>query len=124
MQDYMGGVELVTPEVPEPALFDDAKAAVDRLCALYDISTQFLCDRFQETIESGHPGVRFRAFYPEVRIATTSFAKVDSRLSETHTKAIHRSLQQGSARLPVLWRPSHAGPGAPELRPPCSVCSI
>ncbi|WP_407690133.1 AMP nucleosidase [Roseivivax lentus] len=83
----MGGVELVTPDAPEPAFFDTPEAAVDRLCALYDAATTFLCERFQSAIETGHPGVRFRAFYPEVRIATTSFAKVDSRLAFGHVAA-------------------------------------
>lgn len=87
MQDYMGGVELVTPDAPEPAFFDSAEAAVDRLCALYELATEFLCERFQAAIENGHPGVRYRAFYPEVRIATTSFAKVDSRLAFGHVAA-------------------------------------
>ena len=87
MQDYIGGVELVTPDAPEPASFDDPAAAVDRLCALYDQATAFLCERFQTAMEQGHPGVRYRAYYPEVRIATTSFAKVDSRLSFGHVSA-------------------------------------
>ncbi|MHA6326164.1 AMP nucleosidase [Roseivivax sp. CAU 1753] len=87
MQDFIAGVELVTPDAPEPALFTVPKEAVDRLCDLYEQATEFLCDRFQAAIETGHPGVRFRAYYPEVRIATTSFAKVDSRLAFGHVSA-------------------------------------
>ncbi|MCE0507116.1 MULTISPECIES: AMP nucleosidase [unclassified Roseivivax] len=102
MQDYMGGVELVTPDVPEAAWFEDASAAVDRLVELYDRATGFLCERFQAAMEEGHPGVRYRAFYPEVRIRTTTFAKVDSRLSFGHVSApgVHAT----SVTRPDLFR--------------------
>ncbi|QFT64617.1 AMP nucleosidase [Roseivivax halotolerans] len=102
MQDFMGGVELVTPTVPEEATFDDPAAAVARLCELYDIATGFLCDRFQAAMEEGHPGVRYRAFYPEVRIATATFAKVDSRLAFGHVAA--PGMHATSITRPDLFR--------------------
>ena len=74
----------ITPDVPAPALFDDAEAAVARLCELYDVAAGFLIDRFRETIEGRVPPAPCRAFYPEVRITTSSFARVDSRLSFGH----------------------------------------
>ncbi|MFZ5964055.1 AMP nucleosidase [Thalassococcus sp. BH17M4-6] len=83
MQDQIS-LEVVTPEAPAPEMFDAADAAVDRLIALYDASITFLCDRFNAAMAEGHPGVRFRAFYPEVRFTITSYAKVDSRLSFGH----------------------------------------
>jgi AMP nucleosidase len=64
--------------------FEDAKAAVDRLCALYSAATDFLIKRFSETLAEGPKGRRIRAFYPEIRITTTSFASIDSRLSFGH----------------------------------------
>lgn len=70
MQDNHAALEIVSPEAPEPALFTDAEAAVDRLCALYELSITFLHDRFLDAMANGHPGVRLRAFYPEVRITT------------------------------------------------------
>ena len=75
---------LNTPDQQEPQTFTDPKLAVAHLIALYDGATGFLCDRFARTMQSGHPGCRYRAYYPEIRITTTSHAKVDSRLSFGH----------------------------------------
>ena len=72
---------VVSPEVPGPEQFTDARAAVTRLQALYGTAVDFLRDRFTETLKGGRPASRFRAFYPEIRITTTSFDLVDSRLS-------------------------------------------
>ena len=41
MQDSYAPLEIVSPEAPEPELFSDAGAAVDRLCELYDLSAGF-----------------------------------------------------------------------------------
>ncbi|SNR34378.1 AMP nucleosidase [Puniceibacterium sediminis] len=87
MQDQSVNLEVVSPDVPAPELFEDAAAAVERLCALYETAVSFLCDKFNTAMIDGHPGVRYRAFYPEVRITTTTFAKVDSRLSFGHVSA-------------------------------------
>ncbi len=72
---------VVSPEVPGPEQFTDARAAVKRLQALYGTAVDFLRDRFTETLTEGRPAARFRAFYPEIRLTTTSFDLVDSRLS-------------------------------------------
>ncbi len=77
----------LTPDVPAPELFEDAAGAVARLRALYDIAAGFLIDRFQETIAGQVPPAPCRAYYPEVRITTSSFARVDSRLSFGHVAA-------------------------------------
>ncbi|RKF13486.1 AMP nucleosidase [Roseovarius spongiae] len=79
-----GQVTLHTPEAHPPEYFSDARAAVDRLCALYDQAVDFLCASFEAAMSGPAPTGRFRAYYPEVRITTTSFAKVDSRLSFGH----------------------------------------
>ncbi|MEZ5674200.1 AMP nucleosidase [Thalassovita litoralis] len=73
-----------TPDLPAPEAFTDAKAAVDRLEALYNGAVAFLSDRFNAAMAAGDADARYRAYYPEVRITTTSFAKVDSRLSFGH----------------------------------------
>ena len=75
---------LNTPDQPEPQTFTDPKLAVAHLIALYEGATRFLCDRFSQTMQSGHPGCRYRAYYPEIRITTSSYAKIDSRLSFGH----------------------------------------
>ncbi|MBO9407479.1 AMP nucleosidase [Shimia sp. R9_1] len=73
-----------SPAVPAHETFTDAKAAVDRLEELYTIATTYLCDQFRRALRKGPDGHRIRAFYPEIRITTTSFAQVDSRLSFGH----------------------------------------
>ncbi|SES10041.1 AMP nucleosidase [Tranquillimonas rosea] len=75
---------VVSPPMPEPESFSDPAAAVDRLMELYDGATAFLRERFSETVKAGHPQARYRAFYPEIRISTTTFASTDSRLSFGH----------------------------------------
>ncbi|WP_406675785.1 AMP nucleosidase [Roseitranquillus sediminis] len=70
--------------MPAPEAFADADAAVRRLCEIYDTSTAFLVEKFTETIRSGRPGAKFRAYYPEIRFTTTSFQIADSRLSFGH----------------------------------------
>ncbi|MEO0829048.1 MAG: AMP nucleosidase, partial [Pseudomonadota bacterium] len=64
--------------------FDDPVAAVDHLIALYDAATTFLGEAFSSAATGEVPSKRYRAFYPEIRIATTSFARIDSRLSFGH----------------------------------------
>ena len=75
---------ILTPPVPDPEEFTDAAAAVDRLKELYQSASDFLCARFGEVISKGMPDARYRAFYPEIRLTTTSFAAIDSRLSFGH----------------------------------------
>jgi AMP nucleosidase len=75
---------LETPTEAEPRYFSDAGAAVDYLQKLYAESTMFLQARFSEVIASGMPDRRYRAFYPEIRVTTTSYGHVDSRLSFGH----------------------------------------
>jgi len=75
---------ILSPETPGPALFDDAEAAVDRLQQLYDGAIGFLRARFADTVRNGKPESRFRAFYPEIRLTTTSFAEADTRLAFGH----------------------------------------
>ncbi len=73
-----------TPPAPARQEFSDPAEAVARLRALYDEAVEFLCDRFTKAMARGMPPARFRAYYPEIRITTTSFAKADSRLSFGH----------------------------------------
>jgi len=67
------------PRVAET--FIDANAAVMRLTELYEQAIGFLRARFAETLSGIRPEARIRAFYPEIRITTSSFSHVDSRLS-------------------------------------------
>ncbi len=64
--------------------FTDATKAVDHLIALYDEAVEFLSSAFKSALVDGPPDHRIRAFYPEVRLTTSSFASIDSRLSFGH----------------------------------------
>ncbi|MDA3887991.1 MAG: AMP nucleosidase [Allgaiera sp.] len=75
---------LRSPDQPGPEAFLDAEAAVDRLQHLYETATNFLIVEFSRAVTKGRPDSRIRAFYPEVRITTSTFAKADSRLSFGH----------------------------------------
>jgi len=73
-----------SPNVPATETFFEASEAVARLIEIYKISTEFLCERFSDAVGGTKPPSRFRAYYPEIRITTTSFAQADSRLSFGH----------------------------------------
>ena len=75
---------VVTPPVPAPEAFTDAAAAVERLQELYALSVDFLVDAFRDNAGGARPDTRFRAFYPEISFATTTYAQTDSRLSFGH----------------------------------------
>lgn len=79
---------LLPIETPEPVgreYFDNPHAAVERLIELYDRATGWLLDRFVGTLRGGPPpAARFRAFYPEVRLTTSSHQQADSRLAFGH----------------------------------------
>jgi len=75
-------LDLPTPIAPEA--FSDADAAVERLCAIYDAHTRHICERFGQFIDGGMPGGRVRATYPEIRLESSTFQRIDSRLSYGH----------------------------------------
>ncbi|SOC09684.1 AMP nucleosidase [Stappia indica] len=68
------------PHVPYEA-FTDAQAAVDRLRELFETNTAFLRDAFADFLAGRIPQGRVRACYPEVRIATATHSRIDSRLA-------------------------------------------
>ena len=76
--------EILSPPTRDPAAFTEARPAVDRLCALYEEAVTFLRGHFAGAIAGRPPATRIRAFYPEIRLVTTSHAKIDSRLSFGH----------------------------------------
>jgi len=65
----------------QPRAFTDAAEAVAHLKTLYRLATEFLVTRFQASVDNGQPAARFRAFYPEIRVTTTTYDLPDSRLS-------------------------------------------
>lgn len=79
--------DIRTPDAAAPEHFTDPAAAVERLEQLYDQAARFLCARFAEVMRNGAPAGRIRAYYPEIRITTTTHAQVDTRLSFGHVPA-------------------------------------
>ncbi|SFU09698.1 AMP nucleosidase [Sedimentitalea nanhaiensis] len=79
--------DTLTPDVTAPEQFTDPVLAVARLQDLYSQAVGYLCDRFIEVMQSGAPDRRIRAFYPEIRMTTSSYAHVDTRLSFGHIAA-------------------------------------
>ncbi len=75
---------ILSPDAMAPEAFTNAEAAVARLEQLYVQATRFLIDRFAQTLKGKRPPARVRAYYPEVRITTTSHAAGDSRMSFGH----------------------------------------
>tara|TARA_R110002096_G_scaffold104342_6_gene229810 strand:+ start:5899 stop:7389 length:1491 start_codon:yes stop_codon:yes gene_type:complete len=74
----------LTPEHPVSDLFTDPVAAVDRLETLYVEAVTFLASHFSAAVQGRRPATKIRAFYPEIRLTTTSHTKTDSRLSFGH----------------------------------------
>ena len=75
------GLAVLTPQNPVTDQFTCAIAAVDRLEELYFESKVFLAQHFSATVVGTQPATRIRAFYPEIRLTTTSYTKGDTRLS-------------------------------------------
>ncbi len=75
---------LLSPDVPAPEVFTDPVAAVARLNDLYRTASEFLCKNFADAVSGKTPEHKYRAFYPEIRLTTTSYTKADSRLSFGH----------------------------------------
>src|SRR6202035_1546958 len=72
------------PEPIPPERFNDAEAAVARLELIYEKHTAFIRERFDVLLKKGSLRGRVRATYPEIRVETSTFAQIDSRLSYGH----------------------------------------
>ncbi len=82
---YPSAIDAVsTPEPFEPKDFNDAGEAVAALRALYDRNTGFLRDAFDQIAGDKPPTTRYRSFYPQVSVSTSSYAHIDSRLAFGH----------------------------------------
>src|SRR5690625_2054854 len=65
--------------------FDNARQALTRLLEFYQRNTAYLRDAFLLCLRQGFPPrVRYRAFYPALRIQVDTYQEVDSRLSFGH----------------------------------------
>ena len=75
---------LISPAVKPSQNFENSREAVAHLIVLYQEAAEFLCEKFVSVLGNGESRNRYRAYYPEVRITTNSYASVDSRLSFGH----------------------------------------
>ncbi|MDF3606998.1 AMP nucleosidase [Paracoccus sp. DMF-8] len=91
-----------TPDPIGNEQFNDPVAAVDRLTRLYDRATEFLLSHFQRTLDGEAPTARYRAFYPELRLTTSSHSRTDLRLAFGHV-ALPGSYSTSITR-PALFR--------------------
>ncbi|MBX3575813.1 MAG: AMP nucleosidase [Rhizobiaceae bacterium] len=82
---YPAPINLIESPEPYPRRsFTDAGEAVAALKELYHRNTEFLRNAFLRLADEGADDRRFRAYYPEVSVATASFVQVDSRLAYGH----------------------------------------
>lgn len=70
-----------TPPRIATEAFSDAAAAVARLHDIYERNTRFLRDRFEAYANGEALTTHVRATYPFVRVTTSTYARLDSRLS-------------------------------------------
>ena len=72
---------ILTPPPIATEAFTDAAAAVARLDEIYQRNTQFLRDRFEAYVNGEPLSARVRANYPFVRLTTSTYVRLDSRLA-------------------------------------------
>jgi AMP nucleosidase len=72
---------MLTPPPIATEAFVDAAAAVARLQEIYERNTAFLRNHFETYANGGPLSAHVRANYPFVRIATSTYVRVDSRLA-------------------------------------------
>ena len=80
----LGDFELAMPPAISPLDCRSPAEAVKQLAVLYEGSTKFLRDMLDRVMQRGPEGVRYRACYPEVRVATSTYQQFDSRLAFGH----------------------------------------
>ena len=76
--------DVAMPERIQRRDHTDPAAAVRALAEIYDRNTTFLRDAFETVATTGRSDRRWRAFYPDIRVTTSSYAQVDSRLAYGH----------------------------------------
>jgi len=72
---------MLTPPPIATEAFTDAAAAVARLEEIYERNTRFLRDHFERYINGAPAPARLRAYYPFVRMTTSTHTRLDSRLA-------------------------------------------
>jgi AMP nucleosidase len=74
-------LQVLSPPPIATEAFTEPAAAVARLHDVYERNTGFLRERFEAYVGGEPLATRVRATYPFVRVTTSTYARVDSRLS-------------------------------------------
>src|ERR1700748_2010876 len=77
----MNSAHMLTPPPIATEAFTNATAAVARLEEIYERNTKFLRDHFEAYANGAPLKTRLRAFYPFVRMTTSTHVRLDSRLA-------------------------------------------
>ncbi|HBF30555.1 AMP nucleosidase [Rhizobium sp.] len=77
-------INFISPPAYEARYFTDAAEAVDVITEIYERNTRFLIDAFTALGNGTAVEGRYRAFYPQVSVETSSFGHLDTRLSYGH----------------------------------------
>jgi AMP nucleosidase len=77
-------LKILSPEPYARRTFTDAAEAVAALKQLYARNTEFLRGSFATLAREGEVKTRFRSYYPEVGVTTTSYSQMDSRQAYGH----------------------------------------
>ncbi len=83
----VGKLKILCPPYAPAQIHTDASQAVRALQEIYATGTKFLKDRFAAVISGAPVEGLYRAYYPQIRLTTASFAEIDSRLSYGHVVA-------------------------------------
>src|SRR3989337_149515 len=75
---------IASPEPFARQSFTDPREAVPAVDALYRRNTAFLRDSFIALGNGGDTNCKYRAYYPEVGVTTSSYSQVDSRQAYGH----------------------------------------
>ncbi len=82
--DTPSATQLITAPHSEPRIFTSAREAVDAITDIYRDARRFLTEKFNAVAAGDSSDCRYRAYYPFIKITTTTHAKVDTRLSFGH----------------------------------------
>lgn len=81
---FSGCTQMIEAPSKKRTTFNIAKDAVEELCERYSQAADFLQEQFTNYLNGKTGDKKFRAYYPEIRITTSSFARIDTRLSFGH----------------------------------------
>lgn len=77
----MKELPLIEPRTIGKQEFEDPQSVVATVQDIYSGSVRFLCRNLEDALAGKQPSGRYRAYYPEISITTTSHSRVDSRLA-------------------------------------------